>query len=79
VEDAFGSWLEECCIQGPNKTATSAELWDSWQKWATKTNEFIGAQKRFTQKLEDRGFKRGRVYDEHGKQQRGHTGLAVAM
>jgi len=32
VEDAFGSWLEECCAQGPNETATAAELWDSWQR-----------------------------------------------
>jgi len=79
VEDAFGSWLDECCVQGPNKTATSAELWDSWQRWATKTNEFVGTQRRFAQKLEDRGFERDRNRDEQGKRNRIHRGLGLVM
>jgi phage/plasmid-associated DNA primase len=78
VEDAFGSWLEECCVQGPNETATSAELWDSWQRWAVKSNEFVGSQRRFAQKLEDRGFKRDRDW-KGGKRVRIHRGLDVIM
>jgi putative DNA primase/helicase len=78
VEDAFGSWLEECCAQGPNETATSAELWDSWQRWAAKSNEFVGSQRRFAQKLEDRGFKRDRDWKDR-KRVRIHRGLAIAM
>jgi len=78
VEDAFGSWLEECCAQGPNETATAAELWDSWQRWAAKSNEFVGSQRRFAQKLEDRGFKRDRDWKD-GKRVRSHRGLAIAM
>jgi putative DNA primase/helicase len=79
TEDVFGGWLEECCVLGPNQTATSIELWGSWQTWAGRANEFIGVQKRFTQKLEDHGFKRDRVHDAEGKQQRGFRGLAVTM
>jgi len=78
-EDAFGSWLEECCQQKPDNTETSAKLWDSWRLWAGSANEFVGTQRRFLQKVEDRGFTRDRVLDTDNKRKRGFIGLSVIM
>jgi putative DNA primase/helicase len=79
TEDVLGSWLEECCVQGANKSQGSTTLWKSWKEWATRSNEYVGLRKRFLQKLEDRGFKReDKVWDE-SNWQRGFKGLAVKM
>ena len=42
---------------GHNLKDTSANLFLSWKYWAEQAEEFVGPQKRFSQKLEDRGFK----------------------
>jgi putative DNA primase/helicase len=79
VEDAFGNWLEECCKQDPNNTESPIGLWSSWRDWATRSNEFVGSQRRFLQKLEDRGFKRDRVYNQDQRRQRVFRGLALIL
>jgi len=79
VEDTFKNWLDECCAVAPNNTESPVKLWESWQTWATRSNEFVGNKTRFLQKLEDRGFPPDRAYDEHGKRQRVHRGLVLAM
>jgi putative DNA primase/helicase len=76
TEDAFGSWLEEKCKLSPNVYESPSKLWQSWQEWAAKANEFVGTQRRFLQKLEDRGFKRDKLRDESG-QKRVHRGLSL--
>jgi putative DNA primase/helicase len=73
-EDAFGSWLEECCVTDANETETSEKLWNSWKQWAERSGEFIGSQRRFGQKLEDRGFVRIKE-----RQKRGYRGLSVPL
>jgi putative DNA primase/helicase len=77
VEDVFGNWMDECCTIDPNATAGPVALWEVWKTWATTTNEFVGTKIRFLQKLEDRGFPPGRAYDQDGKRQRVHRGLAL--
>ena len=49
-------WLSECCTTGINRYSTTAELFDSWKRWAERTGEFVGSQKRFSQSLEARGL-----------------------
>jgi putative DNA primase/helicase len=78
-EDAFGSWLEECCLIDVNGKATLKELWDKWQEWAVNNHEFVGTKGRFQLRLEDRGFRRDRFTDESGKKHRVHRGLTVPL
>jgi putative DNA primase/helicase len=57
AEDAFGLWLAECAVIGPNYTSSSANLFASWAAWAERAGERVGAQKAFSQILIAKGFK----------------------
>ncbi len=35
---------------------TTGHLYSSWKEWADASQEFLGSKKRFSQKLEERGF-----------------------
>lgn len=59
-EDVLGEWLSEETESGPYRTEAKA-LFTSWRRWANDRNLFVGSQKAFGQKLEDRGFKRQRT------------------
>jgi putative DNA primase/helicase len=59
-EDALGRWLEECCVQERNLSASSTALYKSWREWCKKNGEPEDSQKRFSQNLEARGFARER-------------------
>jgi putative DNA primase/helicase len=55
-EDAIAAWMEECIDRGPNHWTSSTMLFGSWSAWATKSGEFVGSQKAFSEKLEARGI-----------------------
>ena len=65
-EDAIARWIEECCITGKQHWCAVAELWPSWQRWATTANETIGSRKRFGMNLESHGYPRDRTTDMRG-------------
>jgi putative DNA primase/helicase len=71
-EDAIAAWLDECCTIDPNAWSSSTELYASWKARADRAGEFVGSQKAFVQKLEDRGFEPRRL-----TRGRGFQGLAV--
>jgi putative DNA primase/helicase len=64
-EDALTTWFEEKCDRNPQAKETSTDLFISWKNWADAAGEPSGAQKRFSQKLEDRGFEK--IKDRHGR------------
>jgi putative DNA primase/helicase len=68
AEDALAQWMAECCTIKATHTARLAGLFESWRKWAEAAGEFVGSQKRFSQAMQDRGFR-------HRLQ--GHTGRAM--
>ena len=55
-QDALGRWLDERCVLGKNNQQGSTDLFFDWRWWADKQNEFVGAQKTFSENLEARGF-----------------------
>jgi len=55
-EDSFALWQGDCTSPDPNAWELSADLWQSWKRWAEAAGEFVGSQKRFSQTLEDHGF-----------------------
>jgi len=57
TEDAILSWLEDRAVVSPQAGCTkSSVLYQDYKKWAERTGEFCGSQKRFSQDLVDRGF-----------------------
>jgi putative DNA primase/helicase len=58
AEDAIGAWIDDCCVRDPSARETSVRLFASWKVWAEQAGEQALSQKRFIQKLEDRGFHR---------------------
>jgi putative DNA primase/helicase len=71
AEDAIAAWISDCCEIDPNHWEKRTTLFINWSAWATKTGEFVGSQKRFIERIEnrpgitpkrqrtgDRGFKR---------------------
>jgi putative DNA primase/helicase len=60
-EDAMTCWLEEKCERGPEFRTNSTDLFVSWKNWADTAGEPVGTQKRFSQKLEERGFEKVRT------------------
>jgi putative DNA primase/helicase len=58
-QDLFNQWLEEKCDSEPgneSKTATSAELFTSWSKYAKAAGDLAGSRKSFARLLDRRGF-----------------------
>ena len=58
-QDLFSQWLEEKCAAEPgnkHKTATSAELFSSWSKYAKAAGDLAGSRKSFARLLDRRGF-----------------------
>jgi putative DNA primase/helicase len=71
-QDVLGDWLDDRCDVGGSHWSYVGDLFDSWKAWTEARNEFVGSIKAFAQKLEDRGFKRGKF-----KEQRGFFGLQL--
>jgi putative DNA primase/helicase len=72
-EDAVSAWIEDCATRDANAFTKSAQLFASWSEWATKSGEFVGSQKRFSQTLETRGF----IADRDRTLGRGFRGLRL--
>jgi putative DNA primase/helicase len=56
-QDVIGQWLDDCC-QTSAKTAITptANLFVSWNDYATRAGEYVGNRKEFSTELSRRGF-----------------------
>jgi putative DNA primase/helicase len=61
--DDLGRFIEARCIEGPNFTARSSELFAAWVKWCITEGVEGGSNKAFTESLQNRGHdtRRSRV------------------
>jgi putative DNA primase/helicase len=64
-EDALTTWIDDKCERSPQSKESSTDLFLSWKNWADAAGEPSGSQKRFSQKLEERGFHK--VKDMYGR------------
>ena len=55
-EDAIAAWIEESCDLDPQGYELSSELFQSWKIWTEQNGEYSGTARRFSQRLEDRGY-----------------------
>jgi putative DNA primase/helicase len=65
-EDAMTSWMDEKCEHSTQSKASSTELFVSWKVWADAAAEPSGTLKRFSQKMEERGFEKYKDRDGRG-------------
>jgi putative DNA primase/helicase len=56
AEDSLAAWVDERCDRAPQAWSSLSALFASWSDWAVKAGEVADSQKRFSQKLEARGF-----------------------
>lgn len=66
AEDAVASWIEEYCVRDPNAWEKTAALFASWSTWADKAGEYVGSQRRLSDRLEARGISPMRKRDGRG-------------
>ncbi len=60
-EDAISSWVEERALVSPQAGSTkSSVLYQDFKQWAEQRGEHCGSEKRFSQELADRGFRKYR-------------------
>jgi putative DNA primase/helicase len=71
AEDTIKQWLNECCCEDRGAWTSFGVLYECWKRWAETLGEYAGTSKRFSQKLEDRGFVPLR------KKERGFLGVTI--
>ena len=74
AEDAVAAWMKERCEEDASATASSTALFLSWKDFAEKAGEPVGSQKKLSQRLEDRGFKK-----DHTRRGSSFEGLRILV
>jgi putative DNA primase/helicase len=77
AEDAMTARIADCCELDPNAWVSSIDLFASWSAWAQKAGEYVGAQKKFVQRLESRPGITARRERHYSNPQRGFSGLRL--
>lgn len=75
-EDTFKAWIGDCCEAGADRVTPVGWLFYSWRRWAEAAGEYVGSQKRFSQRLESEGFAPDRTY-VGGKRSRVFRGVGL--
>ncbi len=66
-EDTFGSWIDDCLEIEKGAFTQSSDAYANYERWCDKNGEHYKlSQKRFSQKLEDRGYPRGKSAGSRG-------------
>ena len=63
-EDVFAAWLDERCEEAGRESTSM--LYHDWREFASNAGEEAGTQKRFAEKLKDRGFEQYRTKEARG-------------
>ena len=59
-EDTMGRWIEECCSTGLGLKVLSGEAYRSYKAFIEAQGEGVVSQKRFSQRMESRGYGKGK-------------------
>jgi putative DNA primase/helicase len=71
-QDTLGTFLEECCLIGPDYSDTSKNIYSAYSRWARENGIFVKSQPKLIRDLAARGFA------EHNTMHaRGRRGLTV--
>ena len=61
AEDRLAVFVADCCMTGPGKQATAAELYRAFAEWAEARREYVLTAKAFGEALGERGFEPDRA------------------
>jgi putative DNA primase/helicase len=75
-QDTLRQWLDECCDEGPNESATMAALFKSWTEYALANGEKPGTTKWFSQAMQRFGFESVK-HTPGANEKRGFTGVGL--
>jgi putative DNA primase/helicase len=73
AQDSVAIWISECCKIGSGY-ALSEALFASWTGYCNRTGEYVGSQKRLSEKLEAMGLTPKR---QGGTGKRGFEGITI--
>lgn len=59
--DIMANFLEECCVVLPNTKVVNADLYKRYSDWCADVGEMAASQRKFTQRLVERGFSQDRT------------------
>ncbi|WP_443628047.1 phage/plasmid primase, P4 family [Candidatus Njordibacter sp. Uisw_002] len=54
--DVISGWIKECCITDVNAEEQSSVLYNSFKLWALENGEYVVNNRKFKQKLEEKGI-----------------------
>ena len=72
-EDVLGRWMDENTVLQAGHFSSSSSLYDDWKRWCDANREYVGSQKQFSQKLEQRG----ELTKTRKEEARGFQGIAL--
>jgi putative DNA primase/helicase len=61
--DVLGSFIKECCIQGPECSVRARELFRAYQKWCDENNEHACSERFLGLRLKELGIEQKRYGD----------------
>ena len=74
AEDALAAWIEEETQEDRNAFELSKDLFKSWTGWAERSGEYVGSEKRFSLRLEERAESFGITKQRDAVGRRGFRG-----
>jgi putative DNA primase/helicase len=79
-EDSLSAWLQEAGERDMEAFEESTALFKAWKDWAGRAGEWVGSQRKFSQRLEDRGDSIGMRKGRHPRTDRnGFYGLRLSQ
>ena len=61
AEDTLSAWIHECCEELTDAMEGCSVLYRSWHEWSTRTGEAGISQKKFSERLESKGYEKIRA------------------
>ncbi|GHV09906.1 hypothetical protein FACS189485_22810 [Spirochaetia bacterium] len=59
--DVLGSFIKECCVQGPGTSVRARELFRAYQEWCEENNEHACSERFLSVRLKELGIERSRT------------------
>jgi putative DNA primase/helicase len=59
--DVLGTFIKECCIQGPGASVRARELFRAYQEWCEENNEHACSERFLSLRLRELGLERSRT------------------
>jgi putative DNA primase/helicase len=75
--DTYAAFIEECCIEGPDKSAPSKALYSAYIEWCTRNGEPTDARRTFGRTLKERGYKDFKYTSGPHRDLKGWRGLGL--